>query len=115
MCKLKTLDYRIFRKLREKLKNCLADKKGSGNKWFKRFEKEVIELCEFCDPAHEINYYNTIASTAFDFVESSLSAKHRNMVASRYITFIDMIKKSIDDKVTISLKFLKEYFESTPV
>ncbi|EAR94538.1 hypothetical protein TTHERM_00052480 (macronuclear) [Tetrahymena thermophila SB210] len=115
LCKLKTLDYRIFRKLREKLKNCLVDKKGSGSKWFKKFEKEVLELCEFCEPAHELDYYNTIAKTAFDFIESSLSAKHRNMVASRYITFLDMIKKSIDEKVEINLKFLKEYFESVPM
>ncbi|KAL4471393.1 hypothetical protein ABPG74_008286 [Tetrahymena malaccensis] len=115
LCKLKTLDYRIFRKLREKLKNCLVDKKGSGQKWFKKFEKEVLELCEFCEPAHQLDYYNTIAKTAFDFIESSLSAKHRTMVASRYITFLDMIKKSIDEKVQINLKFLKEYFEQVPL
>lgn len=53
LCKLKTIEYRIYRKLREKLKNCLVDKRGSGEKWFKKFTKEVGELCEFCDPPRE--------------------------------------------------------------
>jgi len=55
------LEYRIFRKLREKLKNCLSDKKGASNKWLKKFTKEVDELCEFCSPAQPIDYYFRIA------------------------------------------------------
>ncbi len=44
VCKVKTLEYRIFRKLREKLKIYIEKFKNSYEKTLKRYCEEVKEL-----------------------------------------------------------------------
>lgn len=52
LCKLKTLEYRIYRKLREKLKNLLGGKGHNNNKYNtqQKFVNEVKELCKYSEP-----------------------------------------------------------------
>lgn len=115
LCKLKTLEYRILRKLREKLKSCIADKKGTGmSKWMKRFTKESQELCEFCEAAKPLDFYNTIASTAFEFIDAaSDSARQAANIGSQFIFFLDAIYKAVEESVAVTHDYLKKHFSST--
>ncbi len=68
LSKLKTLEYRIYRKLREKLRNYLN---SPNNKALRRkFEEETHELCEKATPARPIEYYFKIAKHAFDYCDT---------------------------------------------
>lgn len=62
LCKLKTLEYRVFRKLREKLRNFVdACKNGQGNtnvdQKLKGFIQETNDLCEGYKLPHGIEVY----------------------------------------------------------
>lgn len=54
LCKIKTLEYRIFRKIREKLKKIRNFDKFPKN-LFKILEKEALRLCESCECENKIN------------------------------------------------------------
>ena len=58
LCKLKTLEYRIYRKLREKLKTLLGGK-GHNNKYNiqKKIVSEVKDLCKYAEPKLSLVYY----------------------------------------------------------
>lgn len=65
MCKLKTLEYRVFRKLREKMRNFVAAcRSGQGNNdansKLKQFISETNELCEGFMLPHDLSVYQEI-------------------------------------------------------
>jgi hypothetical protein len=74
LCKLKTLEYRLFRKMREKLRNFYkrepveqTDEKEKV--LIKRFISEARELAQEHDLPRELNYYIQLFKTAFEFLD----------------------------------------------
>jgi len=71
LCKLKTLEYRVFRKLREKLRNFVeACRSGRGtidpDTKMKQFIEETHELCEGYNLPHDLEVYKKIALLAMN-------------------------------------------------
>jgi len=69
LCKLKTLDYRYWRKLREKLKNYLGGTK-SKDSMLKQYERELLELKNEGDyeTSYPIKYYIDVAAKSVDLL-----------------------------------------------
>jgi len=68
LCKLKTLEYRLYRKLREKLKYMI--KNGSStSEQMNKYTNEVEELCKIYKPPKPLDHYYNIARVAFTFVQ----------------------------------------------
>lgn len=65
VCKVKTLEYRIFRKLREKLKLYIEKYKKSYEKSLKKYCEEVKELVREFKTPKPLEYYFGIAERAF--------------------------------------------------
>lgn len=57
LSKLKTLEYRLFRKMREKLKNYYRDKKGDSNNLVNRFRKESKDLVGESELPKPLDFY----------------------------------------------------------
>ncbi len=69
LCKLKTLEYRLFRKMREKLRNFISKKTQAGVKTsIDRFYSEAKSLIMNYTLPHPLEYYSDILITAFDLV-----------------------------------------------
>lgn len=70
LCKLKTIEYRIFRKMREKLRNYY---KNSANRVpdgiVTQFKKETLQLCEGNELPKELNFYVGLMKAAFEFIK----------------------------------------------
>ncbi|KAL4471704.1 hypothetical protein ABPG74_008597 [Tetrahymena malaccensis] len=84
--KLKTLEYRIFRKLREKLKNYVSKK---DQRLRNKFEEETKQLCVNNPPAHPLDFYFQIGKLSFDFVDQYSS--QAGIIADQYISFLSVI------------------------
>jgi len=70
LAKLKTLEYRIFRKMREKLRNYYRNKKQtkSPNSIIKAFSTEMNNMLEGNTLPKPFDFYEGLISTAFEFV-----------------------------------------------
>lgn len=76
MAKLKTLEYRLFRKMREKLRNFfVADRAGVDKKpvgeIVKRFKSEAKDLSDEHELPRPLEYYIELFKTAFDFIDDN--------------------------------------------
>lgn len=74
LCKLKTLEYRLFRKMREKLRNFyVPDRKSDApaSEIAKRFMREAKELLAENDLPRPLQYYHELFKTAFEFIDSN--------------------------------------------
>ena len=74
LCKLKTLEYRLFRKMREKLRNFyVPDRKSDvpASEIAKRFVREAKELLAENDLPRPLSYYAELFKTAFEFIDSN--------------------------------------------
>lgn len=97
ICKLKTLDYRFWRKLREKLKNYLNDRYDKKN-LLKKFKSECLDLAgqgnyETC---YEIDFYLGIAAKAVDIIRMChVTGEHLRTV---YLDFLDLVRKCFDEE-----------------
>jgi hypothetical protein len=61
LSKLKTLEYRIYRKLREKLKtHASLTHEGRSSRKFADFKKEVQQLAEGYSTPYHLSYYFTV-------------------------------------------------------
>jgi len=100
LCKLKTLEYRVLRKLREKLRNFVeACHSGKGNtdvqSKLKSFIQETNELCEGYQLPHDIAVYQEIGQLAFDSLFSDRSQHLIQLLNEKYIDFLmEIMKKS---------------------
>ena len=70
MAKLKTLEYRLFRKMREKLRNAYAQKDGSQSDpdkggICKKFRREAKELSDEHELPRPLEYYCKLFEMAF--------------------------------------------------
>ena len=73
--KLKTLEYRLFRKMREKLRNYANYTSNlTSDTLVERFIKEAKELCKdknsgkMFNLPHPLDYYNELCITAFQLI-----------------------------------------------
>lgn len=74
LAKLKTLEYRLFRKMREKLRGFYQhDKKSETPKGeiIKKFIREAKELSEEHELPRPLDYYIELFKAAFDFIDSN--------------------------------------------
>lgn len=62
LAKLKTLEYRLLRKLREKLRNFISQNLNEHKeRKIKAYKKESEELCQFFQPKKGLEYYSNLA------------------------------------------------------
>ena len=83
LCKLKTLEYRLFRKMREKLKNLYRKNAPRKNKIISKFKGESNQLLRCFKAAKELSYYSAILRFSMDFViKNNLNSEiiHNNFV-----------------------------------
>jgi len=93
LAKLKTLEYRLFRKMREKLRNFyVVDRKSEApsSEIVKRFTKEAKELLSENDLPRPLNYYVELFRTAFDFIDSNRGV-NVNLLHTEYVTFSEKL------------------------
>ena len=90
LCKLKTLEYRIYRKLREKLK-VLMSKSKPWAELFKKFVSEIEDLCTVYKPPQNLEHYETVARIAFKFINSYACTKKTLDISNRYLDFLKVI------------------------
>jgi hypothetical protein len=107
MAKLKTLEYRVYRKLREKLKNHVSgfDSTDSRRKINQFFEEVRIMLSNYTLPM-PLSFYYKVAETAFAFVKRF--PEKCTDLHSCYIDFLEIILGSIDTTVNLKSKAIKQ-------
>lgn len=94
--KLKTLDYRFWRKLREKLKNYLTDRYNK-EKLLNKFKGECEDLQSQggYDTCYDIQYYLDVAAKAVDIIKMShVTGEHLRTV---YLDFLDLARKCLKE------------------
>jgi len=100
LCKLKTLEYSIFRKLREKLKTLNSQnysvhfKKDKLEFLFQRFKKETGILCQDFHPARSFSYYFKIAEKCF----SEVLEKQIESIQDNYLGLLTKVRKIVDQE-----------------
>ena len=114
LSKLKTMEYRVYRKLREKLRNYASRYEVSHRKnqlppnadtLFNKFVKETEELCRDNPPPNPLGYYFYVGRAAFDYV-----SKYPNdckLLQERYITFLNALLYCVENDIVMDPKFLK--------
>jgi len=69
LTKLKTLEYRLFRKMREKLRNYMTYKTNQTvDQLIQRFIKEARDLCRGHELPHPLEFYIDLCVLAFDCI-----------------------------------------------
>ena len=117
LCKLKTWEYRVYRKLREKIKNNLLDKnfnQESRRKISQFFEELRLMLQGFNLPM-PLQFYYKVAETAFEFA-NFYKDKFKNDnnpygeldLHGTYIDFIETIHSIVDDTVTLKSRIIQQ-------
>lgn len=93
LCKLKTLEYRLFRKMREKLRNFYDVNRQSdapSSEIVKRFTKEAKELLAENDLPRPLQYYIELFRTAFEFIDSN-PKQNIHLLQTEYVTFSEKL------------------------
>lgn len=90
MAKLKTIEYRIFRKMREKLRGYYNNelktgKAGDSSSIVKKFTKEMKDILEGNETPKPIEYYTGILEGAFRFIQNNPTQKE--VLNNEYISF----------------------------
>lgn len=103
LSKLKTLEYRIYRKLREKLRGFISQKANNYRPWSEyhtKFLKETKDLCRDLKIPMPLDYYSTVAKKAFEFGENHYD--HCALIHEQYITFLSLLmyQMSKDEELT---------------
>ena len=115
--KLKTWEYRVYRKLREKIKNNLLDENfyaDSRRKISQFFEELRTMLAGFNLPM-PFQFYYKVAETAFDFA-NYYKNKFKNDnnkdgeldLHGSYIDFIETIHSIVDDTVNLKSRIISQ-------
>ena len=123
--KLKTLEYRIFRKMREKLKS--LEKDESVSQRLKKFNKEVNQLIAECLPENtlgmedrdkgglkQLTYYEGVATKAVK-IKQYLTLKGESF-HSRFRDFLDLVRLCYDEKRDpnkIEIEYLQRKIDSS--
>ena len=102
LTKLKTLEYRLFRKMREKLRNTLAKNSGAPKmedffNLSKRFSRETKDLCqEHMDSlSMPFEFYRQILRIGYEQVSDQGAEREyfSNLLLERYVDFMEEVIK----------------------
>lgn len=93
LLKVKTLEYRVYRKLREKLKIFLEKHHKDFSKLLRKFEEEVAELAREFHLVRPLDNYVRLAKRAFELAQPQTKPIAR-YVNNRFAEFIQLL---IDD------------------
>lgn len=85
VCKLKTLEYRILRKLREKLRFYVEKPFAKRADCLEKFKEQCEELVQQSKIPNPLSYYLTIAEKCLDFADEFPSQRY--LIHKAYITF----------------------------
>lgn len=90
LAKLKTLEYRLFRKMREKLRGFYASEfektQSAFNDKVKKFISESKELCDQHELPRPLEYYIGVFKAAFVFIGKDYETRS-TLLAEKYVTF----------------------------
>ena len=109
LSKLKTLEYRIYRKLREKLRNSIHQKGKQRSPWrdyYNKFREEVEDLCKETKPPMPLGYYFSIARASFEFAENY--HKQASLIHDQYVTFLSVLMYCMGQGLKLSPSLFKE-------
>jgi len=93
LAKLKTLEYRLYRKLREKLKHFKPEK--SVDDVLRIYKKEVRDLIEGQELPRPLDFYFEVASVALAFI--ARNPKAQDKLQEHYIDFLDKIVAGVNE------------------
>ena len=107
LAKLKTIEYRLFRKMREKLRGYYRNQgKAQPDRLVAAFKRESDDFLEGNELPQPIEFYVQIMKSAFDFIRTY--PEQLDILNSEYITFQEnllnyMAKKDQLDNATIGM------------
>ena len=117
LCKLKTWEYRVYRKLREKIKNNLLDEKfySENRRKISQFFEELRTMLQGFNLPMPFQFYYKVAETAFDFA-NFYKDKFKNDnnpygtldLHGSYIDFIETIHSIVDDTVNLKSRIISQ-------
>lgn len=122
LAKLKTLEYRVFRKMREKLRGFYARQKKAGNievqdrqefnKLVQKFDKECKEFLEGGQNQlpQPLEYYVHVFTRSYDFIQENNN--ELDNLHNRYVTFSENLLAYIKAKDKDFGGSEKEFFHS---
>jgi hypothetical protein len=102
LSKFKTLEYRLFRKMREKLRNYVTRKtQANSDSLIDRFIRESKDLCRDLPLPHPLDYYTEICITAFALISRGPKQEvdyFNDLLLNEYIHFLEEVIFSYRDK-----------------
>ena len=111
LCKIKTLEYKIYRKLREKIKNELNNEENEFNmnrKKISQFFNEVQVFSQNFKLPNSLEFYFTISDMAFRFIEfyknKFVGDNPEFNLHTSYLDLIEMIHSIIDNSFHLESK-----------
>ena len=117
LCKLKTWEYRVYRKLREKIKNNLLDEKFyiDNRRKISQFFEELRTMLQGFNLPMPFQFYYKVAETAFEFA-NFYKDKFKNDnnpngeldLHGSYIDFIETIHSIVDDTVNLKSRIISQ-------
>ena len=117
LCKLKTWEYRVYRKLREKIKNNLLDEKfyKENRRKISQFFEELRTMLQGFNLPMPFQFYYKVAETAFEFA-NFYKDKFKNEnnphgifdLHGTYIDFIETIHSIVDDTVNLKSRIISQ-------
>ena len=115
--KLKTWEYRVYRKLREKIKNNLLDQNfyADSRRKISQFFEELRSMLQGFNLPMPFQFYYKVAETAFDFA-NYYKDKFKNDnnkdgeldLHGSYIDFIETIHSIVDDTVNLKSRIISQ-------
>ena len=112
LAKMKTLEYRIFRKLREILRNFIKFYDTLKFKPFESFQKDVEALCKRYMPPRPLEFYYKIFQFSIDFIDGNRG--EANKIHAKFITFLSYALYTISTNSQITLKTFSEEIINKP-
>lgn len=94
VCKVKTIEYRIYRKLREKLKVYIQKLNKGYDNLLKKFTKEISELAREFQVNRPLEAYVELAKRSFELCLDQ-SRPISRFVHNRFIDFMRLVEKNI--------------------
>lgn len=117
LCKLKTWEYRVYRKLREKIKNNLLDVNfySDNRRKISQFFEELRTMLQGFNLPMPFQFYYKVAETAFDFA-NFYKDKFKNEnnpngtleLHGTYIDFVETVHSIIDDTVSLKSRIISQ-------
>ena len=105
--KMKTLEYRLFRKMREKLRNYVNYvSKATSDQAIERFIKESRELCrdpsgKYFELPHPLEYYYDICILAFSLIDKGPVSERKyftDLLLNEYVHFLEEVLNVFEEK-----------------